>query len=101
MDNRIHPIVKKQGYVENDEITFEIPEGYIVESISTKTQEILTEFGDYKISIEQKGAQIIYTRTFVNKPINLPADRYEDFRTFYKEVAKSDKLKIVLVEQKT
>jgi len=96
-EKRIHPIEVIRGYQEFDETTFELPEGYQVESIPNKDLAIETDYGKYTVKIEVNGSTIIYNRMLEIQAVNLPAEEFEQFRDFYKEIAKADDMKIVLV----
>ena len=97
--DRTQPIVIKNPRTENDQFVFHIPEGYSIESIPEKEINLETEFGQYKVNIEVSDEQIIYNRILKINPIELPAERYDSFRNFYKEIGKADAMKIVLVKK--
>lgn len=103
LENRQHPVVVKRGYVESDEITLHLPEGYEVESIPKSAIELTSEFGDYTIDIEnnKETGQLVYKRKLKILPVDLPAERYDALREFYLQIAKMDKMKVVLVEERT
>ena len=102
-EERIHPIEVIRGYQEIDENTFQIPKGYEVESIPKKEINLETDYGKYKIKIEieSEGSTIKYHRILEIQPVKLPPEEFVSFRNFYKEVAKADDMKIVLVKKKT
>lgn len=103
LENRKNAVVVKRGYVEVDEITLHLPEGYEVESIPESTVALTSEFGEYAIEIEHNAVtrQLIYKRKLKILPVDLPAERYDELREFYLTIAKMDKMKLVLVEKKT
>jgi hypothetical protein len=103
LQERHHPVVVSRGYVESDEITLKLPEGYEVESIPNETMNLTSEFGEYTLKVESnaEAGQLVYTRKLKILPIELPAERYNDLRAFYQKVTKADKMKLVLVEKKT
>ena len=100
-EERIHPIEVIRGYQEIDENLFQVPKGYEVESIPKKEINLETDYGKYKIKIEIEENTIKYHRTLEIQPVNLAPEEFESFRNFYKEVAKADDMKIVLVKKKT
>jgi len=71
-----------------------------VESIPNETINLESEFGKYQVNIEVKESEIIYTRLLEIYAIELPADQYQSLRDFYKEIAKADGMKLVLVKKK-
>lgn len=99
--NRQQPVVFKGAFVEEDNIHIHLPEGYQVESLPKKDIEIIRDFGSYQLKFEQKDKAVIISRLLKLNPIQLPAEAYPDFRNFFKEIIKKDKLKMVLVKQKT
>lgn len=103
LEKRLWPVVVKRGYMESDEITLNFPAGYEVESIPQASIDLKSEFGEYTVQIESKEQtrQLIYKRSLKIFPVNLPAERYDDLRNFYLEIAKADKMKMVLVEKKS
>jgi len=103
VEDRKYPVVVKRGYVETDEIVLQLPKGYKIESIPENTMNLSSEFGEYTVKIEknEETGEVLYKRNLKILPVDLPAERYEDLRQFYKKIAKADKMKIVLVEKET
>lgn len=99
MTNREYPVVIKRGYSEENQITFEIPTEFRVESIAEESLLLESEFGTYSMRIEQEPNKLIYHRKLKIFPVDLPAEQYNDLRDFYKKVAKADKMKMVLVSK--
>lgn len=95
---RTSEIVLSKGKSDQDEITLTLPANYRAESIPTGKKEVVTEFGSYSIEFEQLGNKVICRRNFMIKALTLPAEKYEEVRQFYKDVAKLDKTQIVLVK---
>ncbi len=100
-ENRIHPIEVIRGYQEIDEVTFNLPEGYEIES--TPDEEIILEtaYGKYMAKIEVEGSTLTYRRFLEIQAVNLQPEEFEPFRDFYKAIAKADDMKIVLVKKRT
>lgn len=103
VEERQHPVAVKRGYMESDEVTLHVPEGFEVESIPNESLELTSEFGEYVIQVENnvETGQLVYKRKLKILPVDLPAERYEELRSFYQQIAKADKMKLVLVEKKT
>ena len=97
-EKRLLPIeIGGDGYSENDEVTFTIPEGYEVESIPTKEFDLKSEFGAYKMTIEKVGNnQLVYKRQLEIRPVKAAADRFNDLRDFYKKIQQTDATKVIL-----
>lgn len=100
IEERVHPIHVKEAYKEEDTYTFNIPGDFEIESIPNKVINLESEFGKYQINIEVKDLEITYTRLLEIYAIELPADQYQKLRGFYKEIAKADGMKVVLVKKK-
>jgi len=98
-DERAQNIIRYNAYTEKDQVTIDLPLGYTAESLPEST-DIQSDFGNYKMTCEISGNQLIYNRVFEIKAYNLPAERYQDMFDFYNQVKKSDKAKAVLVKGK-
>lgn len=101
IEDRIHPIQVNNTYRENQTFNFILPGSYELESLPKK--EILLEskeFGKYQVSIEVNENSVTYTRSLEIYSIDLEPDRYNELRDFYKEIAKFDNMKMVLVKKK-
>lgn len=101
LEKRKFAVRIKRGYVEQDEFTYILPDGTTIESIPEKEANITSDFGTYEMHIEQNKNEITYKRTLKIYPLTAPAERYNEWRNFCKEVAKLDKMKIVLIQEKT
>lgn len=93
--NRHFPFEIQRGYVDEDNNTITIPEGYtadfLPEDISVKT-----EFGSYEVSFDVVDNKLQYHRKLFIKQGLYPNTKYEAYRKFRKTISKSDKLKIIL-----
>ncbi len=96
---RKHKVVSTYAYLDNDEVTINIPKGYKVESIPNKTFELESPFGRYEVEIVEQDNQLIYKRKMLKKAFDFPKEKYKELRAFYKKIAKVDKMKIVLVKE--
>ena len=97
---RNSPIVRETGYQETSSIVFTLPEGWKVEAMPSAKNLAIEDFGSYDITFEQKeNGEIILQRHLVIKPFSVPAEKYEDLRSFYKEISKADNTKFVLVQE--
>lgn len=106
MLNRIEVFLPKQrnrkfnfeisyGYTDEDEVLFEIPEGYLVKNLPEKL--ILTnEFGNYTMELVSKESKIIYKRIIkINEGV-YKKEQYDTYRNFRDEISKHENLKIIL-----
>jgi transglutaminase-like putative cysteine protease len=100
-EDRKYPIQLKSNFIEYDTIQINFPKGFEVESIPEEKFETSSDFATYEIKIEQKEKQLLYTRKLEVTAQTMPADNYEAFRQLFLEVAKKDKMKVVLVKKKT
>lgn len=100
LEKRIHPVHVKRQYKEEDHYTFELSGDYEIESIPRETIDLKSEFGSYQVSITVEEQKVTYHRVLEIYSVELPAERYNDLRNFYKEIAKADNMKIVLVKRK-
>ncbi len=93
------PIHIKRGYLEEDQLTLNLPKGFHVESIPNETLTIESEYGTYMMNVEKEAEKLTYKRKLKIFPVELPAEQYNELRDFYKKVEKADKMKIVLVSK--
>lgn len=84
------------AYWDEDEIRYHLPVGYYLEN---KPQEvhIQSAFGEYRTQVIAEEGVLIYRRSLrVNNEV-FPAASYEQLMNFLRQVAKTDKMKLVLV----
>ena len=93
--NRKYPFVIQRGYFDEDECLIKIPETYKVEYVP-EAKEFNTEFGDYSIRFETQEDGILLKRSLFIKQGEYPSDQYGQYRTFRRNIAKSDNSKIIL-----
>lgn len=98
--NRKLPFEIQRGFLDEDEFTIQLPEGYQIEAIPNEKL-VDTDFGSYKVSFEENTDtnSILYKRSlFVKKGI-YPKEKYAAYRDFRKETANMDDAQIVLVKK--
>ena len=100
-EERLHPVVVREGYTEEDRIQLNVPEGYTVESMPGEDFSLESAFGSYQLKVRQEGSQLTFVRRLEIRPVRLPAGEYQALRDFCKEIVKADGAKLVLVEKKT
>lgn len=69
-----------------DEYSIEIPDGYVVDELPDPAKLDLG-FAAYQSVIETNGKSLHYTRTFVVREVEVPADRYADVRKLASAIA--------------
>ncbi|WP_282051202.1 DUF3857 domain-containing transglutaminase family protein [Maribacter aquivivus] len=97
--DRKRDVVVKRGYLDEDEFLIELPDNYEIES-NLKAIDLKNNFGEYSVSlIKVSESQFKYNRRLLIKPGVFLSSTYDDYRNFRKEIAKSDKNKIVLLKK--
>jgi hypothetical protein len=87
----------RRNRVENDTVTYQLPEGFQVDALPVPT-EITTDFGSFKSVAIQKDRSIQLIRHLeIYKTVAGP-ERYNEFREFLEKVAASDNAKCVLIK---
>ncbi len=100
MEDRKLPVWSHRAYADHDSITVILPKGYKIES-SPAPVSIETPWGKYRMEVETGMEKVIIVRSLEVVPVHLPAAEYQQWRAFFKEVARADAAMIVLVQQKT
>ncbi len=95
------PVVRGRSYLEIDTIQLNLPEGYQLESLPEMPIQVESEFGRYELQVEQAADHLRFYRRLEVRAGHWPAERYADFRNFYREVARAESQQLVLVEKKT
>lgn len=98
-DNRQQPLELKTSYEDNDEIIFQLPPNYKVESLPKNIKPMTSPYGTYSVEIIEKEDTIIYKRNLKINSITVPASSYNAVRDFYKKITKLDQTKLVLVRR--
>lgn len=98
--NRQFPLEIQRGYLDEDEITIQLPLDYSIEAIPDAI-DILSDFGTYTLAFKasEDKKTILYTRKLFIKEGKYPKESYESYRNFRKEVAQNDNSKIVLIKK--
>jgi len=99
IEKRRHPVVSKESGLEVDSITLLLPRGYKVESMPPEDLTLDSDYGHYRLNTVLAPGKIILERRFEKLPVSLPASDYNGWRDFFKEIAKADGIKIVLVAE--
>ena len=99
MDTRIHPVVLHDNYTEQDTIVVHLPGNYHVESMPPAENILDNDFAKYSLRIFQKENTLTIIRQLEVKSVRLPPAEYNSFRNFFKNVAKMDDAKAVLINK--
>ena len=84
----------------NQNLTYTLPEGYVLNDVPQPI-ELKTDFGKYSLdfSIDEAG-RISCKRQLLVTSEEFEAEKYNDYRDFYKKISRYDNLK-VLIKKKT
>ena len=93
--NRQLPLKILRGYLDEDNFTVTIPEGYEIEALP-ENKEITNEFGKYKVDFKAEKNKVIFSRKLFIKSGDYPKTKYESYRNFRKKISNSDSSKLVL-----
>ena len=74
-----------------------LPAGYKVESLPFADKKLESPFGQYEVKVQQEAGKVLVKRRLQVEAVDLPASEYGAFSNFYREVAKWDAAKMVLV----
>ncbi|WP_316787974.1 DUF3857 domain-containing protein [Pedobacter frigoris] len=93
--NRSLPVYINRGYSDEDEIVYELPDGYTLEQ-KPEDVTIKTPFGTYEMAIKLDGKKLIYKRKLNTTSGIFSADKYADMVTFFSDINGFDNSKITL-----
>ena len=99
-ENRLQRVVNRKAYVQESDLSFTLPVGYKVESLPFSDKKLESPFGQYEVKVQQLGDKILVKRRLQIEAVDLPATEYTAFSNFYREVAKWDGTKMVLISDK-
>jgi len=93
-DERIHPVVFDNKFVEWDKLTIRIPKGYDAFFIPSE-EKMYEEFATFKSSYARVEDTISLLRWFELKTLSIKKEQYKALQEFYKKVAQADKREII------
>lgn len=93
------PVVGRRAYVEVDTVLLRLPEGFQLESMPDMPLQVESEFGRYELQVEKTTDQLRFYRRLEVRAGKWPAERYVDFRNFYREVSRAESQQLVLVNK--
>lgn len=91
---RTLPVFINRGYTDLDEITYLLPDDFVIE-LMPATIEIKNAFGSYYASVIKEDKKLIYKRKFILNNGTYPADQYTAFAEFMSTVSSSDQMKAI------
>jgi hypothetical protein len=86
------------AYEDTDEVRIALPQGYTLEQ-KVEPITIKQDFGTYTASVRIENGTLMYTRKMAMSGKVINKEKYQDFVDFYKQLAKADKMKVVLVRK--
>ena len=95
---RQNEIVNGSVFTLRDEIHFHLPEGYSLESLPAPV-ETDSEWGAFKAIVSQDEGGVTLIHEFRLKRFHEPAEQYDSYRTFVREVNKAYGKELVLVKK--
>lgn len=98
LEKRRTPIVKPYSYYDKDSITYTLPQGYAPEHIPEPIS-LTSPFGEYSCKITVSGDKLTYNRILLMKKGTFSKESYSQFVEFYKQIARADKQKVVLINK--
>ncbi|MCB0665053.1 MAG: DUF3857 domain-containing protein [Saprospiraceae bacterium] len=99
-DSRKQPIDIGEPTYEVDSVIFSLPDGFLVEA-NIDPVHLSNEFGEFRVAVENDRNKLIFIRELKLHKGRYPKERYEELRYFFKEIIKTDKAQLVLVQKKT
>jgi Domain of Unknown Function with PDB structure (DUF3857)/Transglutaminase-like superfamily len=91
-------VASEMAFTENDTLEWDLPEGFSLEH-TPEPVKIKSRFGEYNAVIKTDGKKLVYTRQLIVNNETHPSQTLMELIDFYKNVEKSDKSKVVLVNK--
>lgn len=98
MAERRTDIIIKMGYLDIDTIRYKLPDNVYPEFLP-EAQKHSSQFGEYESSFQMDKDGLLYIRKVKIKEGEYPASAYQELTDFYKNLNKSDNIKIVLLSK--
>lgn len=97
-ENRRNPVKYAYAYVDEDEVSFQLPAGYKIEAMPEDVV-LETSFATYSAKHELDGTVLKYVRRLAFKQKEIEAALYNSYRDFMYAVAQSGRAQVVLVQE--
>lgn len=99
IERRTHPIRYTYSYYDYDRITYELPEGFRVDTLP-ETFEFAFTYGNYKAWVEQlEGNRLKYHRQIEIRNERIPPEYYDEYRAFMNSIVLADQFSLMLVRE--
>lgn len=98
LKTRTLPVYFHDSYLEEDEIEFKLPAGYVLEDYPRQPLEVSSDVGVYRLHLEANDQKLLVRRSLEIAPSNMSAESYPAFRHFFQQVASFDATQLVLVQ---
>ena len=96
--NRENPFQVTRGYLDEDQIEIDLPEGYAVESLPADLV-LKTKYGEYELKVTKVSEKkLSYKRVLLLNDGLYPKEEYDAYRQFREQISRNDKAKIVLLK---
>lgn len=95
--NRSTDVYINRGYVDEDEFTYTLPDGYKLDK-ELISRDIEKPFGAYKLSMNLTGNKLTLKRRLQINDGTFNKDEYENLIDFYEAVAHADNYQVVLTK---
>jgi hypothetical protein len=96
--NRGTNVYINRGYVEEDEISYQLPAGYQPDKLLLN-ESIAKPFGKFTVSMHLNGQQLVYKRRFQLNDGTYNKDSYQDLVDFYQAMADADGYTMALIKR--
>jgi hypothetical protein len=98
LEKRKTPVVLSTAFTDYDTIRYKLPEEIYPEFLPEPVK-IESRFGKYEASYSVDQGEIIYSRKFVMKSGEFPAESYSELTSFLQSVSRADKTKVVFLNK--
>ena len=96
---RLSPVRFKFPYKDVDSVIYTIPGGYKVEAVPDEVK-LTSSFGEFHSRTEKTtGNGLLYVRSLEIKNYSIPAENYDEYRKFFEDIVKADRVQVVLVKK--
>ena len=96
--NRTTEVYINRGYTDEDEIVYQVPAGFRMDSNPLKVN-ISKPFGNYTATVTMNNKnELVYKRKLKIIDGTYPPDKYQELVNFYQDVADADIYKVALVK---
>lgn len=93
--DRKYPVEFSQSTLQSDTIEITIPPGYVADDLPSPVHAV-SDFAEYSSHVEVVGNVLRYSRTYEVKNVIVPAQKLDELRKFYGQVAADERSSAVL-----